>query len=77
MPSMSRKPLGMAPGSGSGLAHGAAAFDDRTGLGRPVEREPAAEFFHNVPTNVIKKLYNIYFMDFLMYNYTVDDYLSK
>jgi len=43
----------------------------------PLQRHSVTDFFLNVPDAVIKKLYNVYFMDFVMYNYTIDEYLTK
>ena len=33
------------------------------------------DFFVNVDKTVIKAVYNHYFMDFVMFNYTIDNYL--
>jgi hypothetical protein len=43
----------------------------------PLQSHSVTDFFVGVPDSVIKKLYITYFMDFVMYNYTIDEYLSK
>ena len=40
----------------------------------PVNSE---SLFENVPIGTLKKLYNYFFMDFLLFNYTIDSFLIK
>lgn len=42
----------------------------------PLQTHSVTDFFTNVPEKIVKKLYNIYFMDFVMFNYTINEYLS-
>ena len=35
------------------------------------------DWYQNVSDEVIQQLYISYFPDFLMYNYTVDEYLNR
>lgn len=40
-----------------------------------VKSHGAEDYFVNTSKSTIKKLYNIFFMDFVMYNYTIDEFL--
>lgn len=41
-----------------------------------VKEKRAADYFVGVDKETIKTIYNIYFMDFVMFNYTIDEYLK-
>ena len=41
-----------------------------------VKEKRAEDYFVGVDEATIKTIYNIYFMDFVMFNYTIDEYLK-
>ena len=41
----------------------------------PIKQNSTESFFEKVPKTTIKKLFNYYFMDFLLFNYTIDSFL--
>ena len=40
-----------------------------------VKEKGAEDYFVDVDEKIKKTIYNIYFMDFVMFNYTIDEYL--
>ena len=41
-----------------------------------VKEKRPADYFVGTDKETIKTIYNIYFMDFVMFNYTIDEYLK-
>ena len=73
------------------LAQNAASQTDLTGLiqlqglthlpgqysDSPLLSSGLIDFYRDIPKDIIKKLYKIYFVDFLLFGYSIDEFLQE